>query len=435
MIIEELSMNPHCSPAEHLDRRAFLKGTLASASGLAVANWGGLFNSQTIAAEARKQGKHCILLWMAGGVSHMDTFDMKPGQPQQGPFRPIASRVTGIQMCEYLPQIARQADKLAIIRSMKTPQGDHPGATYVMHTGYRKEPTVQHPEIGSMIAKYLGPDLDLPHFIQIGAGGGESSPAFGSGYLGPAYQPFHLSGMDSGMPANTTPYVSADAQRRRSDLLQFVEEGFARQQEDTGPGALRAAQERSERLLKAKGVFNINDEWARYRDRYGDTAFGKNCLMARRLIEAGVAFVEVVHGNYDTHGDNFEGHKALLPTMDCGWAGLLQDLQDRGLLQDTLVVWMGEVGRTPVINNRAGRDHWIQAWTVVLAGGGVRGGLHYGQSDPEAKEVADKPVTEGDLFATIYTTLGIKPTVKHYVGSRPIRATAEHSKVINEILV
>jgi hypothetical protein len=427
-------MNPFCNPAEHLCRRAFLKGTLATASGLAVANWGGLFSSQTIAAEARKQGKHCILLWMAGGASHMDTFDMKPGRPQQGPFRPIATNVPGIQVCEYLPKMAQQADKLAIIRSMKTSQGDHPGATYLMHTGYRREQTVQHPEIGSMIAKYLGaPDSDLPHFIQVGAGGGESSPAFGPGYLGPAYQPFHLSG-EATMPAHTTPYVAADAQRRRTDLLHFVEEGFAAQQQDAGPKALRAAQEKSERLLRAKGVFDIKDEWDRYRDLYGDTAFGKNCLMARRLIEAGVAFVEVVQGNYDFHGDNFEGHKALLPTLDHGWSGLLKDLQDRGLLKDTLVVWMGEVGRTPVINNRAGRHHWIQAWTVVLSGSGVKGGLHYGRSDENAMEVADKPVSEADLFATIYTTLGIKPNMKHYVGSRPIRATAEHSKVIGDIL-
>jgi hypothetical protein len=427
-------MNLFCKPAEHLCRRAFLKGTLTTASGLVVANWGGLFNSQTIAAEARKQGKHCILLWMAGGCSHMDTFDMKPGRPEQGPFRPIATRVPGIQVCEYLPKMAQQVDKLAIIRSMKTAQGDHPGATFLMHTGYRKEPTVQHPEIGAMVAKYLGaPDSDLPNFIQVGAGGGESSPAFGSGYLGPAYQPFHLSG-DSAMPAHTTPYVASDAQRRRNDLLRFVDEGFAAQQQDTGPRALRAAQEKAERLLRAKGVFDIKEEWPRYRDLYGDTAFGKNCLLARRLIEAGVAFVEVVQSNYDFHTDNFEGHKALLPTLDCGWAGLLQDLQDRGRLQDTLIVWMGEVGRTPMVNNRAGRDHWIQAWTVVLAGGGVKGGLQYGRSDVDAKEVADKPVTEGDLFATIYTTLGIKPNMKHYVGARPIRATAEHSKVIQEIL-
>src|SRR5262249_9730552 len=163
--------------------------------------------------------------------------DMKPGRPQQGPFRPIATNVTGIQVCEYLPKMAQQSDKLAIIRSMKTSQGDHPGASFLMHTGYRKEQTVQHPEIGSMIAKYLGaPDGALPQFIQVGAGGGESSPAFGSGYLGPTYQPFHLSG-EATMPAHTTPYVDKDAQRRRTDLLHFVEDGFAAQQQDSGPKA------------------------------------------------------------------------------------------------------------------------------------------------------------------------------------------------------
>src|SRR6516164_7600972 len=200
-------MHSICPTHEHVSRRAFLKGTLLTAGGVALPNWGGLVHSQTIAAEAAKRGKRCILLWMNGGASQIDTFDMKPGRPTGGPFRPIATNVTGIQVCEYLPKMAQQANKLAIIRSMKTSQGDHPGGTYLLHTGYRKEQTVQHPEIGAMIAKYLGAaDSDLPHFIQVGAGGGESSPAFGPGYLGPAYQPFHLSG-DAGMPAHTSPYL------------------------------------------------------------------------------------------------------------------------------------------------------------------------------------------------------------------------------------
>jgi Protein of unknown function (DUF1501) len=424
-------MNPFCNPAEHVCRRTFLKGALATTSGLAVANWGGLFNSQTIAAEARKQGKRCILLWMDGGVSQMDTFDMKPGWREAGPFRPIATNVTGIQVCEYLPNIARHADKLAIIRSLYTSQGDHPGGTYLMHTGYRPEPTVNHPELGAMIAKYLGKeDADLPNFIQMGASG-----RAGAGFLGPAYQPFMVSPSSNGLPPNTSSYLTPDAERRRSELLRFVEEDFARTQQDPGPQALRAAQVKSERLLKAKGVFDINQEWTRYRELYGNTSFGKNCLAARRLVEAGVPFVEVGHGNYDFHGDNFDGHKALLPVADRGWSGLLQDLQERGLLQDTLVVWMGECGRTPIINARAGRHHWLQGWSVVLAGGGVKGGLLYGETQADGMDVKDKKVTEGDLFATIYTALGINPHKKHYVNSRPIQATAEHSQVHKELLV
>ena len=423
-------MNPFCNPAEHVCRRAFLKGTLVTTTGLAVGNWGGLFNSPTIAADASKRRKHCILLWMDGGVSQMDTFDMKPGWREAGPFRPIATNVTGIQVCEYLPNIAQHADKLAIIRSMKTSVGDHPGGTYLMHTGYRPEPTVHHPELGAMLAKYLGKeDSDLPNFIQMGASG-----RAGAGYLGPAYLPFMVSPSSNGLPPNTSSYLGPDAQRRRSELLRFVEEEFARTQQDPGPQALQSAQQKAERLLKAKGVFDINQEWTKYRDLYGNSSFGKNCLAARRLVEAGVPFVEVGQGNYDFHGDNFDGHKGLLPVADRGWAGLLQDLQERGLLQDTLVVWMGECGRTPIINARAGRHHWLHGWSIVLAGGGVRGGQAYGETKPDGMEVKDKEVTEGDLFATIYTALGVNPNIKHYVNSRPIQATPEHSKVHKELL-
>jgi hypothetical protein len=427
-------MNPRCPIREHLSRRQFLKSALTTAGGLAVANWGGLFHSQTIAAEAKRQGKRCILLWMAGGPSHLDTFDMKPGRPVAGPFRPIATNVAGIQICEYLPGLAKQTDKLAIIRSMSTSDPGHSTGTYLLHTGYPKEPAVRHPELGAMVAKYNGdPDADLPSFIQMGIDGGESSPNAGSGFLGPAYQPFRL-GDGGRLPENTTPYLSADAEERRRALLRFVEEGIAAEHGAGQWQAFRAAQEKSYRLLKAKGVFDISSEPANYRDKYGDTKFGRNLLTARRLVEAGVSFVEVEQPNYDSHSDNFEWHKALLPVLDRAWSALLEDLKERGLLQQTLVVWMGEFGRTPNINNRAGRDHYSRAWSAVLAGGGVKGGLAYGQSDADGKTVVDKPVNEGDLFATIYTALGVNPRVKHFVGSRPIWATPETAKPLAELL-
>jgi hypothetical protein len=427
-------MNPLCRAGEHLSRRAFLKAGLVTAGGCVLANWGGLFHSRAIAAEAQRQGKRCILLWMAGGPSHLDTFDMKPGRPGAGPFRPISSNVPGVPVCEYLPKIARQVDRLAIIRSMSTSDPEHAGGTYLMHTGYRQEGGFRHPELGAVVAKYLGgPDADLPSFIQIGAEGGESSPTSGAGFLGPAYQPFRL-GQGGALPENTTPYLSADADRRRGDLLRFMEEEFARDHKAPALLAHRDAQERAGRLLKAKAVFDTSKEWDRYRDLYGDTKFGRNCLAARRLVEAGVPFVEVEQQNYDSHADNFEWHKALLPVLDQAWAGLLQDLHDRGLLNDTLVVWMGEFGRTPNINNRAGRDHYAKAWTVVLAGGGVKGGVVHGQTDADGATVTDKPVSEGDLFATIYTALGVNPRAKHFVGTRPVWATPEKAVVLRDLL-
>ncbi len=418
----------------HTGRRAFLKSALVTAGGCAVANWGGLFGSQTIADETRRRGKRCILLWMAGGPSHLDTFDMKPGRPVAGPFRPIATNVPGTQVCEYLPRLARQADKLAIIRGMSTNNPDHSGGTYLMHTGYTREAFVRHPEIGAMVARYLGDTAaDLPSFIQLGIGGGESSPFAGAGFLGPAYQPFRV-GRAGRLPENTTPYLAAPAEQRRADLVRAVDEGFAREQPAAAVRAHMEAQDRSRRLLRVRSVFDVSAEWTRHRDRYGDTDFGRNCLVARKLIEAGVPFVEIEQQNYDSHADNFEWHKALLPTLDCAWSGLLQDLDERGLLRDTLVVWMGEFGRTPTINNRAGRDHYARAWSVVLAGGGVRGGVTYGQTDEDGRTVRDNRMSEGDLFATIYTALGVNPRARHFVGTRPVWATPEAARVVRDIL-
>src|SRR5262245_5025385 len=422
-------MKPLCPVQEHVNRRAFLKGTLLTAGGAAVANWGGLFHSDTLAAQTRQRGKRCILLWMNGGASQLDTFDMKPGRPTGGPFRPIATNVPGIQVCEYLPKMARLADKLAIIRSMRTSSPDHPDGIYTTHTGYKQSERVPHPEIGAMVARYLGtPQADLPSFVRMGPTGNA-----GAGYLGPQYEPFSID-RDGRLPYFTQPYGNADADQRRAARLQCVEEGFAREHQADPFEAHRLAKEKAWRLLRARSAFDISKEWPKYRDLYGDTSFGRGCLLARHLVEAGVPFVEVGQDNYDSHADNFVCHKANLGVLDAAWSALLQDLHERGRLRDTLVVWMGEVGRTPTINNRAGRDHFIRGWTVVLSGGGGKGGLAYGATDADGKDVKDKPVSEGDLFATIYTTLGIQPRVRHMVGTRPVWATPEGSKPLKDVL-
>jgi hypothetical protein len=414
---------------EHLSRRAFLKGALATGGGLVVPNWGGLVHSQTVADAARKQGKRCILLWMNGGASQIDTFDMKPGRTTGGLFRPMASKVVGMQMCEYLPKMAQLADKLAVIRSMKTQSPDHPDGIYHMHTCYKQSERTPHPEIGAMIAKYLGnPASDLPSFVRTGSTGNA-----GSGYLGPNYEPFSID-RTGRMPYFTTPYGTPQTEQRRGDLLRFMEDEFAREHKAEPFESHRLGKERAYRLLKAKAAFDITKEWPKAKDRYGDTEFGRGCLLARQLVEAGVPFIEIGQENYDSHADNFVCHKANMQVLDPAWSGLLADLEERGLLKDTLVVWMGEVGRTPYINNRAGRDHYIRAWTIVLAGGGVKGGQVYGETDADGKDVKDRPVSEGDLFSTIYTTLGIDPRVRHYVGTRPVWATPEGSKPIKELL-
>lgn len=422
-------MQPMNTGREHLSRRAFLKGTLLTAGGAVVANWGSLFNSHTLANETVRRHKRCILLWMNGGASQIDTFDMKPGRRTGGPFRPIQSNVTGLQLCEYMPRMAQMADKLAVIRSMRTQSPDHPDGIYHMHTCYKMQERITHAEIGAMIARYVGnPDADLPNFVRMGPTGNG-----GAGYLGPRYEPFSI-GRDGRLPYFTEPYLAAQAQERRGSLLNFMEEQFAQQHQAEPFAAHRTSEARAWRLLRARSVFDISRDWPSYRDRYGNTDFGRGCFLARKLVEAGVPFVEVGQDNYDSHADNFVCHKGNMEVLDPAWSGLLGDLQERGLLQDTLVVWMGEVGRTPYINNRQGRDHFIRAWTIVLAGGGIRGGQVYGATDADGREVRDNPVSEGDLFATIYTAMGVNPRVRHYVGTRPIWATPEGSRVLRELI-
>ena len=406
-----------------------MKGLLTTAGGLAVANWGALFNSQTIAQEVRRSGKRCIMLYMEGGVSQTDTFDMKPSRPTAGSFLPIQTNVNGMQICEYLPKMARHMDKLAVIRSMRTQSVDHGIGGYHMHTGYPQSDRMPHPEIGAMIAKYLdNPDSDLPSFIRMG-----NPSNGGAGYLGPQYEPFQI-GVDGRLPPFANPAVPAEVQDRRGELLNFMEQRFAEQHRGDPFASHRTADLRTIRLMRARRVFDVGAEWTRAQSRYGESEFGRGCFTAMKLVEAGVPFVEIGQYGYDSHNDNFPCHKANLQVLDPAWSSLLQDLQERGLLRDTLVVWTSEFGRTPAINNQAGRDHFGRAWTIVLAGGGIRGGQHYGSSNRDGFEVAENPVSEGDLFATIYATLGINHRVRHYVGARPIWATPEGSRPIRQII-
>jgi hypothetical protein len=423
-------MKPLCKPADHLSRRAMLKGALATTAGGVFMNWGDVFGSAARADEARKEQKSCILLWMNGGASQFETFDMKVGRPTGGPLRPIQTNVPGAQICELMPKMAQQMDKIAVIRSMRTSQIDHPGGIYLMHTGYQPSANVRYPEVGAICAKYLGREKpDLPNFIKISSNGDA-----GAGFLGPNYQPFGLD-HDGRLPPFAVSNLDPKVEERRNELRNFVEDSFTSERKVEVAQMHRESYEGVRRLQKTLKVFDVEQEWVKHRDLYGDSKFGKGCMLARRLVESGVAFVEVGQSGYDTHADNFEGHKGLVPSMEHAWAGLLADLHQRGLLKNTLVVWMGEIGRTPSINNRAGRDHYVRAWTAVLAGARIKPGIVYGETDQDGKDVKDKPVTEGDFFATIYKSLGMNPNKENYQGVRPIPLAPFGSKVVEELLV
>jgi hypothetical protein len=422
-------MNPRCSRSEHLSRRALLKGTLATAAGAAVMNWGNLVHSQAAAETAVKAEKHCILLWMNGGASQFETFDMKPGRPTGGVFRPISTNLPGVQICELMPKMAQQMDKIAVVRSMHTSEIDHPGGIYLMHTGYRPTANVRFPEIGAVVAKYLGQEgADLPGFIKVSSNGDA-----GAGFLGPKYQPFGI-GSDGNLPPFSGSSIKPDVELRRHELRSFIEDSYARDHKAQTARMHREAYEAARRLQGARDVFKDDGQWEKYRELYGDSGFGRRCLLARRLVEAGVPFIEVGQSSYDSHADNFDWHKGLVPPMEHAWAGLLLDLAERGLLEKTLVIWMGEIGRTPRINNRSGRDHYVRCWSAALAGCGIKGGLVYGQSDQDGVDVKDNPVTEGDFFATIYQSLGLDPTTENYAGVRPIPLAPFGSKVVKDIL-
>jgi hypothetical protein len=415
---------------EHVSRRALLKGTLGTAAGGSLTNWGSLFNSTANAAQVKGEQKRCILLWMNGGASQFETFDMKPGRPTGGLFRPIATNLPGTQICELMPKLSQCMDKLAVIRSMRTSQVDHPGGIHLMHTGYAEAAGIRFPEIGAVVAKYLGREgADLPNFIKIFPHGNS-----GSGFLGPKYQPFALN-PEGQLPTFSGSTLKPDVESRRNDLRNFVEDVYGRRHKSETARMHRESYEAARRLQNVRTVFNVDDEWEQNRELYGDSAFGRRCLMARRLVEEGVPFVEVGQSSYDSHADNFVAHRGLVPPMEHAWAGLLADLEQRGLLDSTLVVWMGEIGRTPKVNNRSGRDHYVRSWSTALAGCGVKGGLVYGASDEDGYDVQDNPVTEGDFFATIYQALGIDPDTEHYNGVRPIPIAPFHSKVVSDILV
>jgi hypothetical protein len=418
-----------CPRHEHLSRRALLKGSLFTAGGASISNWGSLFQSDLAAAEVSKKKKHCILIWLNGGCSQFETFDMKIGRPTGGLYRDISTNLPGTRVCELMPNIAQRMDKLTVIRSMRTSQIDHPGGIYLMHTGYPRAANVRFPEMGAIIAKYCGEqDTDLPNFIKISSQGNA-----GAGFLGPKYHPFNLD-RDGRLPTFSTSNLDEKIEMRRHGLRDFVESQFAEKHPADPARMHREAYQRARRLNNVQEKFKVDAEWEKSRERYGDTKFGRRLMMARCMVEAGVSFVEVGQSGYDTHADNFTGHKALLPTMDRAWSGLLDDLEERGILDDTLVVWMGEIGRTPRINNRSGRDHYVRSWSTARAGGGVKGGLVYGESDKDGVDVKDNPVTEGDFFATIYSALGLDPEAENFSGVRPIPLAPFGHNVVKDIL-
>jgi hypothetical protein len=374
------------------------------------------------AADMKKRGKACILLWMEGGPSQFETFSPLPGHANGGGTKAISTGVPGMKFAEHWPEAAKVADHLAVIRSMTSKEGSHPRASYLMHTGYIPNPSARHPSLGAIVGSQLvstKPACDLPPVVRIGGRGRGGS---GGGLLGRQWDPFELREADQ-PPANTTPAVADDRHLRRLGLMERLGSGFAKSLPQEAADHAALYRRATQMILSPEmAAFDVESEPETVRKEYGDGQFASGCLLARRLIEHGVSFVEVVSNGWDTHQDNFEKVKELAGEVDRPYAALIRDLDRRGMLDDTLVIWMGEFGRSPKVNPRGGRDHFPRSFNAVLAGGGVRGGALIGKTDAQGVEVADRPVTVPDLFATFCKSMGIDPTIENMASTgRPIK--------------
>jgi hypothetical protein len=394
-----------------MSRRHFLGHLATTALAVPAMQFIGALRADAAAAAAagRKRQKSCIMLWMGGGPSHMDTWNLKPeSEKNGGPFKPIATSASGVQISEHLPTVAKQMNHLSIIRSLDSKEGNHDRGTYMMHTGWAPNPTVVHPSFGSICSYELGERLenfDLPHCIAI------NSPGMGAGFLGMAHAPFVVQNPTQPI-ANLLPPKGVDDLRmgRRLQMLGLVEDSFVQQRRGEAAKDHKSVYLKTVRMMKSRytQAFRLDDEPAAVREAYGKNSFGAGCLMARRLVEQGVTFVEVSLGGWDTHTNCFETlSNRLLPELDKGMGALVGDLAQRGLLDTTMIVWMGDFGRTPRINQNAGRDHWPRSWSIVMGGGGIKGGQTVGDTDKDGIDVVDRPVGVMDVIATMTKTMGI----------------------------
>jgi uncharacterized protein (DUF1501 family) len=435
-----------------LARRDFLRLGTAGVFGVGFTLPALLAQQAQAAARGKKvKDVSLIFVFLHGGLSTMDTWDLKPEAPAEfrGDFKPIATNVTGMQIGEHLPRIARQMDKFALIRSFRHHNSDHGPADHYILTGYFPQagfnpglnPNNQRPAHGSIIARKLGPKGSVPPYVCLP----KMHPSAGSAYLGSGAAPFVIDA-DPNAPSFAVPDIvpppalKASRLEARKQLLAQMDrfQKSAEVRANRASQAVSIYQKRAFELMTsraAKKAFDIHAEPDKLRDEYGRNSLGQSCLMARRLVQAGVRCVTIDHSNWDTHDNNFNTLKrSLLPALDGALATLFRDLADRGLLSSTLVVVTGEFGRTPRINKNAGRDHWGPAFTVALGGAGIKGGLVVGKSDARAERPATDPYGPEDLSATMYHLMGIDAKEEFYTQEgRPV-PIVNNGKVIDALL-
>jgi len=426
---------PACSYACHsANHRASRRAFLGAAGAAAVLGPAG-FASPAAARELAKTQKRVLVIFLAGGVSQLETWDPKPGTDTGGPFAAIPTAVPGTRIGELLPHTAKQMKRIALVRGLNSVSPDHGIGEKIMLTGRKPEAGVEYPHIGAVSAKLLGADGQaMPghvHVFPAGAGGRSQDATF----LGPKFASVPVVGgkppADLFRPAGLTD----EADRQRDDLRQKLSDKFAKSRRSAATEAYTESFAQAERVFRKADVFDISKEDPKTVARYGTHDFGRHLLLGRRLLESGVTYVKVSHSNYDTHHENFDFHIEQLGEFDRPFAALLDDLADRGMLDSTLVVVMSEMGRTPKINDRYGRDHWSAAWSVALAGCGIKGGAVVGKTNAGGTAVTDREVGSGHLFHTYLRALGLNPTKNFYPNERPIPIADPKADAITEILL
>ncbi|MGF1583539.1 MAG: DUF1501 domain-containing protein [Gemmataceae bacterium] len=429
-----------------MNRRHFMQH-VAGYSALALPGLSFVNTINANAEQIRRNNKSLIVMWMGGGPATIDIWDLKPGRPTGGEFREINTTAAGVKISEHMPTVAQQMRNLIILRSLTTNEGSHQRGRDLMHTSYQPNPAIPFPSIGAVATLQIPQlpgfrEVSLPGYISVGGGAG------GPGFLGMNYAPFNVRNPGT-PPENMRAPVDIARVRRRQRLFYTLEDNFRKsraphlqteKERAKFDDASKAHQEvygKGFSLVASRegDVFDISNEPERVKEAYGANNFGRSALLARRLVEAGVSAVEISMGGWDTHGNNFTTLSTQrLPTLDKAMGTLVKELVERGKWQDTVLMWMGEFGRTPRINQNAGRDHWPRCWSIVIGGGALSGGQAYGSTDRDGMAVATNPVRIGDVFATVYKALGIDPTtqVRDAIG-RPFNIAGGNGQPINAL--
>ena len=431
-----------CRTDEHLiHRRLFLKGLAGGALATAT-SFTGLFHNPVFAEETKKAQKHCILLWLCGAPSQFETWDPKPGRPSGGPFGSIPTNIPGTHFSSLLPHCARMADRLNIVRSMKTSQPEHFQAISLLQRGNPDRAGFTRPTLGSALSQAMGQlDSPIPNFILLDPiSGGNEFEAFKAGnwagWLGAEHAPVRLGGDYSQLlnaAASTIPQHDLES---RETLRRFLTAKYERDRGSSVARSQNAAFERLKGLTSSADLFDLNKLPAKDRERYGPGSFAQHALMSRHLVEKGAPFVMVANGmNWDNHVFQHEIHQMLVPELDRVLFHLINDLEERGLLDSTLVIAMGEFGRTPWMNPARGRDHYPNAWSMMMTGCGLKRGVVTGATDVDGVDVIEKPYNEQNLFATIFTALGINPYAEYDLPGQPTFHRVENkAEPIRELL-